>query len=248
MCREKAFRHVRFSLGIIYLHSWSSQIRSDRIASVIEARGSRAGILRAYSCFAPLYGAWSALFEQRAITCGLTLASVRNGERVLEVAVGTAVVFVKLREQAGGQGSVIGVDIAPGMIRAARRRVPDAVLVRADARALPFIDCTFDLVWSSYFLDLIPTPELPLLLLEFRRVLRPSGRMVLVNLSKKGEDKTWWERIYQRTPSRLVPYLYGSCRPIQAAPLVCDAGFIQVERALVSEGLDSEVIVARKPL
>ena len=164
------------------------------------------------------------------------------------VAVGTVAVFVKLRKQAGGQASVIGVDIAPGMIRAARRRVPDAVLVRADAQALPFIDCTFDLVWSSYFLDLIPTRELPLLLLELRRVLRPSGRMVLVNLSKKGEDKTWWERIYQRTPSRFVPYLFGGCRPIQAAPLVCDAGFIQVERALVSQGLDSEVIIARKPL
>jgi tetratricopeptide (TPR) repeat protein len=43
-------------------------------------------------------------------------------------------------------------------------------------------------------------------------------------------------------------YLFGGCRPIQAAPLVCDAGFIQVERALVSQALDSEVIIARKPL
>jgi demethylmenaquinone methyltransferase/2-methoxy-6-polyprenyl-1,4-benzoquinol methylase len=110
------------------------------------------------------------------------------------------------------------------------------------------MDCAFDLVWSSYFLDLIPTRELPLLLLEFRRVLRPNGRMLLVNLSKKGEHKTWWERIYLRTPSRLVPYLFGSCRPIQAAPLVRDAGFIRIERELVSEGLDSEVIIARKPL
>jgi len=160
----------------------------------------------------------------------------------------TTAAFVKLRQQAGAQGTVVGVDIAPGMIRAARRRVPDAVLVRADARALPFIDSTFDLVWSSYFLDLIPNRELPLLLLEFRRVLRPSGRMLLLNLSKKGERKTWWERIYQRTPSPFVPYLFGSCRPIQAAPLGCDAGFIQVERELVSEGLDSEVIIARKPL
>ena len=161
---------------------------------------------------------------------------------------GTAAAFMKLREQVGAQGNVIGVDVAPGMIRAARRRVPDAALVRADARALPFIDRTFDIVWSSYLLDLIPTRELPLLLLEFGRVLRPSGRVLLVNLSKKGEQKTWWERIYQRTPSRLVPYLFGSCRPIQAAPLVRDAGFIQTERELASEGLDSEVVMAAKPL
>ena len=43
-------------------------------------------------------------------------------------------------------------------------------------------------------------------------------------------------------------YLFGGCRPIKAAPLVCDAGFIQAERALVSQALDSEVIIARKPL
>jgi len=111
------------------------------------------------------------------------------------------------------------------MLAATRKRVPDAILVRADVRALPFPAGYFDLVWSSYLLDLIPTGKPLPLLGEFRRVLRPGGRILLVNLSKKDEGISWWERIYSVTPSWLVPYLFGGCRPIQAAPFVREAGF-----------------------
>ena len=98
---------------------------------------------------------------------------MRSGDRVLEVAVGTGAVIARLCELAGPQGVVIGVDIAPQMLSVARRRARGAVLVGADARALPFAICSFDLLWSSYFLDLIPNAELPSVLLEFRKVSRP---------------------------------------------------------------------------
>ncbi len=215
---------------------------------MIEARGNRAAILRAYNFLRPFYGSWAALLERQAVARGLELAQVQSGERVLEVAVGTAAAFTRLRQQAGTQGYVTGVDLAPGMLAATRRRVPDAILVRADARSLPFPADYFDLIWSSYLLDLIPTAELLPVILEFRRVLRPAGRMVLVNLSKKDEGMTWWERIYQLTPSWLVPYLFGGCRPIQAAPFVREAGFTKIEREFVSKGVGSEVIIARRPL
>jgi ubiquinone/menaquinone biosynthesis C-methylase UbiE len=179
---------------------------------------------------------------------GLELVQVQSGERVLEVAVGTAAAFTRLRQQAGPQGCVIGVDLTPGMLAATRRRVPEAILVRADARSLPFPAGYFDLLWSSYLLDLIPTRELLALLVEFRRVLRPAGRLLLVNLSKKDEDVTWWERTYQLTPSWLVPYLFGGCRPIQAGSFVREAGFTEVEREFVSKGVGSEVLIARRPL
>jgi hypothetical protein len=79
-------------------------------------------------------------------------------------------------------------------------------------------------------------------------VLRPAGRMVLVNLSKKDEGMTWWERTYQLTPSWLVPYLFGGCRPLQALPFVREAGFTKIEREFVSKGVGSEVTIARRPL
>ena len=221
---------------------------SDRIASVIEARGSRQAILRAYNLFAGFYGFWSAHFEEKAIIRGLAMARVLAGERVVEVAVGPGTALVRLRKLAGESGRTVGVDLAPRMLRVARRRSPQALLVQADARSLPFAEGAFDLVWSSYFLDLVPSAELTPLLREFRRVLRPGGRLLLVSLSKKGETPTWWERFYRITPSWLVPCLFGGCRPIQSAPFAQAAGFVEIERQVVSQGFDSEVILGRNPL
>ena len=215
---------------------------------MIDARGSRRAVLQAYNLYADFYGFWSALFEEKAIACGLTLAHVMPGERVLEAAVGPGTVLVRLSQQVGESGHAVGIDLAPRMLRVARRRSPQAMLVQADARSLPFGEGAFDLVWSSYFLDLVPTAELAPLLREFRRVLRAGGRLLLVSLSQKGEAPTWWERCYRITPSWLVPYLFGGCRPIQAAPLAQQAGFTLIERQVVSQGLDSEVILARNPL
>ncbi len=104
---------------------------------MIEARGNRAAILRAYNFFRPLYGSWAALLERQAVARGLELAQVQLGERVLEVAVGTAGAFTRLRQQAGTQGCAAGVDLAPRMLAATRRRIRDAILVRADPRSLP---------------------------------------------------------------------------------------------------------------
>jgi hypothetical protein len=80
-------------------------------------------------------------------------------------------------------------------------------------------------------------------------VLRPAGRLLLVNLSKKKhEGMTWWERAYRLTPSWLVPYLFGGCRPIHAVPFVREAGLTDIEREFVSYGLGSEVVVAKRTL
>ena len=219
----------------------------DRIPSMIDARGSRPAILRAYNLFAGFYGFWSALFEEKAIARGLALVRASPGERALEVAAGPGAVLARLRQQIGDSGCAVGVDLAPRMLRAARRRSPQALLVRADAHSLPFRPGAFDLVWSGYFLDLIPNAGLTPLLGEFRRVLRPGGRLLLVSLSQQGDAPTWWERCYRITPSRLVPYLFGGCRPVRCTPYVEAAGFAPVERWVVSQGLDSEVILARNP-
>ena len=213
---------------------------------MIEARGSRPALVRAYNLFSFLYGRTAARLEREAVTRGLARAPVRLGERVLEVAVGTAAAFARLRQLVGTSGQLIGVDVAPGMLAATRQRVPDARLVQADARALPFPHDYFDLVWSSYLLDLIPTGELTPLLGEFRRVLKPGGRLLLVNFSKNSNGLTWWERAYRRTPAWLVPWVFAGCRPVRAEPFVRDAGFANVEREFVPGGLDSEIITARK--
>lgn len=211
---------------------------------MIEARGSRGAIVRAYDLFSYLYGHTAARFERAAVNRALVKAAVQPGERVLEVAVGTGVVHERLGKRLGASGLLVGIDLSVGMLRAARRRLPGAWLARANALALPFASDGFDLVWAGYLLDLIPTAEMPALLAEFRRVLAPGGRLVLVNLSKNGPSR--WEWFYQRTPSFLVPWVFAGCRPVEAEAFVRAAGFVEAEREFVDEGLPSEIITARR--
>jgi len=215
---------------------------------MIEARGSRRAIVRAYDLYSLLYGRAAARLHREAVSRGLVKAAPQPGERVLEVAVGPGVVHERLQRRLGSSGMLVGVDLSAGMLRASRRRLPGARLACANALQLPFPDAQFDLVWASYLLDLIPTAEMAPLLAEFRRVLRASGRLALVNLSRASGANgfTRWERYYQRTPAFLVPWLFAGCRPVEAEPFVLAAGFTEVERELVDEGLTSEVITARK--
>ena len=124
---------------------------------MIEARGSRAALVRAYDFYSYLYGRTAARLEREAVTEGLKRAQVGPNERVLEVAVGTAAAHERLAKRLDPRGLLVGVDLSTGMLAATRRRMPGARLARADAQALPFANDSFDLLWSSYFLDLIPT-------------------------------------------------------------------------------------------
>jgi ubiquinone/menaquinone biosynthesis C-methylase UbiE len=85
---------------------------------------------------------------------------------------------------------VAGIEISDGMVAQAGRRLArrgrDRVeLQRGDPRQLPFEDESFDLVVNGYMLDLLPRDEIPRALGEFRRVLRPSGRLVRVRSRRR---------------------------------------------------------------
>ncbi|MGB8493235.1 MAG: class I SAM-dependent methyltransferase [Candidatus Acidiferrum sp.] len=213
---------------------------------MIEVRGSPAAIRRAYDFFSYFYEFTVSNLERRAIARGLEKAHALPGEHVLEVAVGTGASFKNLREQAGEKGLAVGLDLAPRMLARTRRHVPQGNLIQADARSLPFAPASFDILFSSYFLDLIPTEELADVLEEFHRVLRPGGRLLLVDFSKEGDKLTLWERIYVHSPQRIVPYVFGSCRPIRIEPFVHEAGFVSIEREFLPGGMSSEILLARK--
>jgi ubiquinone/menaquinone biosynthesis C-methylase UbiE len=95
-----------------------------------------------------------------------------DGARVLEVGCGTGLILGRLAERAAGAW---GLDLSPGMLRAARQRGLDVVL--GSATQLPFADASFDLVCS--FKVLAHVPDIRAALAEVARVTRPGGSMVL---------------------------------------------------------------------
>jgi ubiquinone/menaquinone biosynthesis C-methylase UbiE len=217
---------------------------------MIEAPVTAGAIQRTYDLWSRFYGSLVVPLEQKPRRRGLELAAIQPHDQVLEVAVGTGAALVEVLKRVDRANVVHGVDLSPRMLERARRAVARAGftnvdLRQADARALPFDDGSFDLVLNSYMLDLIPLHELRLILGEFRRVLRDGGRLVLVNMSKD-RRLTLYERLYRIAPARLVPYLFGGCRPVLMAEPARAAGFRDVRREFIPNVISSEAVTARK--
>ena len=109
----------------------------------------------------------------------LTLADVRAGERVLDVACGTGVVTREAARRVGPTGTVAGVDLSPAMLATARRAASGVPIDWRESRAdaLPFGNGAFDVVLCQQGLQFFP--DRPAALREFRRVLASGGRLAL---------------------------------------------------------------------
>jgi len=212
------------------------------------ARLPREAIPRTYTWIAPTHDGLAVVVESRARRLGLAWAAVANGEQVLEVAVGTGLSFRHLLRQ-NPDGWTEGVDVTPAMLKRARRRAARSGtaayrLTLGDAYALDFSDATFDLVLNSYMFDLLPAADFVPVLRGFRRVLKPGGRLVMVNMT---HGTRWynhlWEGIY-----RLHPPLLGGCRGVLVEPSLREAGFVNTRRTYVSQWtFPSEVLYGERP-
>jgi ubiquinone/menaquinone biosynthesis C-methylase UbiE len=220
----------------------------DWRSEVLEVRRSRDWDLRFYSRVAPVYEAWATLAESKARRRVLEVAQVNDGEAVLEVAVGTGKQLVEIAQRNRG-GRTVGVELAQGMLaktsrRLARAPVERVELRRGDALALPFADASFDLVVNSFTLDLLPRDDIPRALAEFRRVLRPGGRLVLSNMTK-GERP--WHRLYDALYARGLS-LTANCRGVLAAPVLHQLGFTKIRREYLTQLLiPTEIVSATQP-
>lgn len=217
---------------------------------MIDAPVRVSAIQSAYNLWSLFYGSIVVPMERKPRLRGIELAAIQPHDRILEVAVGTGAALLEMLKRVDKVNVVHGVDLTPGMLEKARRTVAKAGFTNVDlrlgdARSLPFDDNAFDVLFNSYMLDLIPLADMPTVLGEFRRVLKKNGRLVMVNMSKE-HGITLWERLYQATPVRLVPYLYGGCRPVLMDGPTKAAGFREVQREFVKNIISSEVLVARK--
>ena len=146
-------------------------------------------------------------------------------------------------------GRTVGVEISEGMLAQTRRRLERAGLteevevIEGSALELPIEDESVDLLVNGYMLDLLPRDDIPGALAEFKRVLRPRGRLVLSNMTK-GERRRHriWDWAYGRG---LV--LTANCRGVLAAPVLRELNFVGVSREYLSQMLfPTEIVTAHK--
>jgi ubiquinone/menaquinone biosynthesis C-methylase UbiE len=194
------------------------------------------------SAYDQYVGRWSRAF----VPAVLAAAGVRTGSRVLDVATGTgeaaraAVAIVK------PAGSVIGADVSPAMLRAARARLDDRSFraVVTDGQALAFRDDSVDAVVCQLGLQFFQDPALGLF--EFRRVLRAGGRAAVCVISTPERAPMWG--ILADALSRHLPderdalhLSFALADPARLEHLLLTAGFhdVSVTRASHEEVTES---------
>jgi len=192
--------------------------------------------------------------ERAARITGLNALELQPGERVLEVGFGTGNEIYDLADKVGATGQVAGIDISRGMLRVALRKQAEKKTVSpldlrlADARQLPFDAGTFDAVYSTFTLELFPASDIPLVLAEVMRVLKPGGRVGGVSMAtvKPGDRASVLEDVYIWM-HRHFPHIVD-CRPIELANLLRTAGFDIVKQIdLEIWTMPVAAVVARKP-
>jgi len=136
----------------------------------------------------------------------IEIAAPRPGERVLDVAGGTADLASAFARRVGAAGEVWLTDINNAMLGVGRDRLLDegvlAPVAQCDAEKLPFPDDHFDIVTVAFGLRNMTHKDKALA--EMRRVLRPGGRLLVLEFSKVWKPL---EKVYDAYSFKLLPWL-----------------------------------------
>ncbi len=202
---------------------------------------------KAYDKLSGVYDVLAGPFEKKYRDYALKLLNIGEGEEVLEVGFGTGDCLRQIAEIVGSTGKACGIDISPGMMRVAEKRLARAGLServelrRGDATELPFEDNRFDASFMSFTLELFDTPHIPRVLAEIKRVLKPGGRLGVVSMSKENGDSfllMLYEKLHKAFPH------YIDCRPIYLEHSLREVGFeITHKERLSFFGLPGETVV-----
>jgi len=206
-------------------------------------------VRRMFDRIAPVYDAMN-----RVMTAGLDRrwrrvtvdAVVRPGDRVLDACCGTGDLAVAAR---GRGADVVGLDFSEAMLARARSKRSDIEWVAGDVLALPFEDASFDAATVGFGVRNVD--DLAAGLRELRRVLRPGGRLGILEITQPRGPlapfyRLWFDRVIP-VLGRLLPggsaytYLPASVRrfpgPEDLAALLVECGFPDVRFRLFAGGI-----------
>ena len=151
--------------------------KARRVAGVFDSVASRYDLMNDLMS-AGLHRVWKRFTVEQS--------NLRPGQRVLDVAGGTADLAIPFARRVGAGGEVVLTDINPAMLVRGRDRMLDAGLaapaVQCDAEQLPFADAHFDCVSVAFGLRNMTRKDRALA--EMRRVLRPGGRLLVLEFSR----------------------------------------------------------------
>ena len=151
--------------------------KAQRVRGVFDAVASKYDVMNDLMSLG-LHRAWKAYT--------VAVANLRPGDKVLDLAAGTGDLARAFARQVGASGLVLHTDINEAMLREGRNRLLDEGLVLptliCDAERLPLPDAAFDLVSVAFGLRNMTHKERALA--EMARVLRPGGRLLVLEFSK----------------------------------------------------------------
>ncbi|MCB8946044.1 MAG: methyltransferase domain-containing protein [Ardenticatenaceae bacterium] len=187
--------------------------------------------------------------EVKAQRAALKLLQPQPGERLLEIGFGTGGNLVALAQAMQPGGRVWGVDVSGGMCRVARGKigaagVSNVCLCQGDALTLPFGAHSFEAIFMSFALELLPAAEMPLVLRQCGRVLGENGRICLTAMSQTSQP-TIMSKLYQWGHRQWPATI--DCQPIDVPRVVAQAGFQVVhEQYLSMWGLPVAIVLGRR--
>jgi demethylmenaquinone methyltransferase/2-methoxy-6-polyprenyl-1,4-benzoquinol methylase len=178
-------------------------------------------IMGIFSTAAPVIDPLTTVFSlglchmwRRSLVSG---SDLREGDSVLDACTGTGELALLLAEKVGHNGRVTGIDFCEEMLAIARRKIgpkfANVSLVAANAKDLDFADDTFDAATVSFGIRNIP--DTAAALKEIRRVLKPGGSFVCLELTQP--LKAWFVPLYKWYVFKVIPFV-GKIFTKSAAP------------------------------
>ena len=215
--------------------------------NLLNARISQSDIGIVYDKIAPFYDVWGKLTESHARNRAIGLAEIKDGQNILEVAVGTGLAFYEIVKR-NPNGINTGIDLSQGMLEKAIRRLRkisgiNYSLNLGTAFDLDVENESIDTLVNNYMFDLIPFEDMDKILIEFRRVLKKCGKLILVNMT---EGERFGSKLYDFIYN-ISPKAMGGCRGVKLTERLQKHEFrVEVREYFQQMLFPSEVILAYK--
>ena len=213
---------------------------------VLRVRADNTAMKRMYTKFSKIMS-FIEKSEKSLRKKSFELLKLQSGEKVLEIGFGRGTALIEISKTVGGTGEVFGIDLTPEMVKTARinlakHHISNVKVREADARNLPYKNGYFDVVYMASTLELFDTPEIPIVLNEIKRVLKPTGRICIVSIPREGREDSFGVRVYEW--SHRTFQSYASCRPIYVEDVIKKAGYKIIKTQVIGVFFPMKIVIA----